>query len=105
MKIARSYEYEGRPADPALMLRLGRNAPRLGARLRDPHHAPGREGLHDHRPLGLPGRALTERTERVRCEANVVHVGSVGTAEAKLVDARGNLYSHGKATCLILTPR
>ena len=51
-------------------------------------------------------RGITERTTLVRCEARVIHVGSsIATAEAKLVDDRGNLCAHGTATCLILTPR
>ena len=162
MKIARSYEYEGRPADPALMLSMPGIEYLRGIIRGDYPAAPisatldfhpvevdhgravfeGTPARHAYNPLGvvhggwaatlldsalgcaihttLPAgkgyttidlsvslvRAITERTGRVRCEANVVHVGgSVGTAEAKLVDARGNLYGHGKATCLILTPR
>lgn len=51
-------------------------------------------------------RGITERTTLVRCEARVIHVGSsIATAEAKLVDDRGNLCAHGTATCMILTPR
>jgi uncharacterized protein (TIGR00369 family) len=51
-------------------------------------------------------RAITETTKRVRCEAKVVHAGStVATAEAKLVDDRGQLCAHGTTTCLIMTPR
>jgi uncharacterized protein (TIGR00369 family) len=51
-------------------------------------------------------RAITEKTKRVRCEATIVHVGStVATAEAKLVDDRGQLCAHGTTTCLIMSPR
>ena len=51
-------------------------------------------------------RAITDKTKRVRCEANVVHAGStVATAEAKLVDDRGQLCAHGTTTCLIMSPR
>ena len=51
-------------------------------------------------------RGISDRTKLVRCEARVVHAGSsIATAEAKLVDDRGNLCAHGTATCLILAPR
>jgi uncharacterized protein (TIGR00369 family) len=51
-------------------------------------------------------RALSEKTKRVRCEGKVVHAGSsVATAEAKLVDDRGQLCAHGTATCLVMSPR
>ena len=51
-------------------------------------------------------RAITEKTTRVRCEAKIVHAGSsVATAEAKLVDDRGQLCAHGTTTCLIMSPR
>ena len=51
-------------------------------------------------------RAISEKTKRVRCEAKVVHAGSsVATAEAKLVDDRGQLCAHGTATCLVMSPR
>ncbi len=51
-------------------------------------------------------RGITARTKRVRCEANVVHAGSsIATAEARLVDDRGQLCAHGSTTCLIMSPR
>jgi uncharacterized protein (TIGR00369 family) len=51
-------------------------------------------------------RAISEKTKRVRCEATIVHSGStVATAEAKLVDDRGQLCAHGTATCLVMSPR
>jgi uncharacterized protein (TIGR00369 family) len=49
-------------------------------------------------------RPLTSRTGPVRCEANVVHVGSrIATAEGRIVDEEGKLYAHGTATCLIVS--
>jgi uncharacterized protein (TIGR00369 family) len=49
-------------------------------------------------------RALTMDTGRVRCEANVLHVGRrVATAEAKVTDASGKLYGHATTTCIILS--
>jgi uncharacterized protein (TIGR00369 family) len=37
----------------------------------------------------------------LRCEATVIHVGNrVGTAEARVVDARGKLYAHATTTCI-----
>jgi uncharacterized protein (TIGR00369 family) len=51
-------------------------------------------------------RALTEHTQRVRCEATVVHAGgSIATAQGKLFDDRGALCAHGTTTCLIMSPR
>ena len=51
-------------------------------------------------------RAISEKTKRVRCEANIVHTGStVATAEAKLLDDRGQLCAHGTTTCLVMSPR
>lgn len=51
-------------------------------------------------------RAISDKTKRVRCEATIVHAGSsVATAEAKLVDDRGQLCAHGTATCLVMSPR
>jgi len=49
-------------------------------------------------------RAITAETGRVRCEANVVHSGArTATAEGRIVDEAGRLYSHGTTTCLILS--
>ena len=51
-------------------------------------------------------RAITETTKGVFCEAKVIHAGgTVATAEAKLVDDRGQLCAHGTTTCLIMSPR
>lgn len=50
-------------------------------------------------------RPLTLRTGRVRCEGTTIHVGGrVATAEARLFDAAGTLYSHATTTCLIIRP-
>ncbi|HYT27268.1 MAG TPA: PaaI family thioesterase [Actinomycetota bacterium] len=50
-------------------------------------------------------RPMTVTTGVVRCEAAVVSAGSrVATAEARVVDAAGRLYSHATATCLIFGP-
>ncbi len=50
-------------------------------------------------------RALTLKTGRVRCVGTTIHVGGrVATAEARLFDAAGTLYSHATTTCLILRP-
>jgi uncharacterized protein (TIGR00369 family) len=50
-------------------------------------------------------RPMTVATGVVRCEATVVSVGSrVATAEARVVDAAGKLYSHATTTCLLLRP-
>ena len=50
-------------------------------------------------------RPLTLRTGRVRCEGTTIHVGGrVATAEARLFDAAGALYSHATTTCLIVRP-
>jgi uncharacterized protein (TIGR00369 family) len=51
-------------------------------------------------------RPLTAETGEVRCEAQVLHVGGrVATAEGRLVDARGKLYAHGTATCMLFRTR
>jgi uncharacterized protein (TIGR00369 family) len=50
-------------------------------------------------------RPLTRDTGQLRCEAEVIHVGrTVGTAQARLMDSQGKLYSHGTTTCLIFRP-
>jgi uncharacterized protein (TIGR00369 family) len=47
-------------------------------------------------------RALTDQTGPVRAEARTLHVGRrAGTAESKLIDAKGTLYAHGTTTCMI----
>jgi uncharacterized protein (TIGR00369 family) len=51
-------------------------------------------------------RGITDRTRLIRCEAAIIHTGgTIATAGARLVDAGGQLYAHGTATCLILSPR
>ena len=48
-------------------------------------------------------RPLTEKTGPVRAEGRVVASGKrTATAEGRLVDAQGRLYSHGTTTCLFL---
>lgn len=47
-------------------------------------------------------RALTDRTGPVRAEGKVVAGGRrTATAEGRLFDADGKLYSHGTTTCLL----
>jgi uncharacterized protein (TIGR00369 family) len=47
-------------------------------------------------------RALTDRTGPVRAEGKVVASGRrMATAEGRLFDADGKLYSHGTTTCLL----
>ena len=48
-------------------------------------------------------RPLTEKTGPVRAEGKVVASGRrTATAEGRLVDAEGRLYSHGTTTCLFI---
>ena len=47
-------------------------------------------------------RAVTLQTGTLTCTANVVHAGSrTATAEGRIVDARGKVYAHGTATCIL----
>jgi uncharacterized protein (TIGR00369 family) len=47
-------------------------------------------------------RAITQDTGEVRAEGRALNVGRrVGTAEGKLLDARGRLLAHGTTTCLV----
>ena len=47
-------------------------------------------------------RALTDRTGPVRAEGKVIASGKrTATAEGRLLDADGKLYSHGTSTCLL----
>jgi len=47
-------------------------------------------------------RALTDTTGPVRAEGTVIANGRrMATAEGRLVDAEGRLYSHGTTTCLL----
>jgi uncharacterized protein (TIGR00369 family) len=48
-------------------------------------------------------RPLTDRTGPVRAEGTVVAAGRrTATAEGRLIDADGKLYSHGTTTCLFI---
>lgn len=47
-------------------------------------------------------RPMRRETGEVRCEASVIHVGGrVATADGRIIDAGGNLYAHGTATCML----
>ncbi len=47
-------------------------------------------------------RPLTVDTGLVLCEGKVIHVGGrVATAEARITDRAGKLYSHATTTCMI----
>jgi uncharacterized protein (TIGR00369 family) len=47
-------------------------------------------------------RALSDQTGPVRAEGKVVASGKrVATAEGRLVDSEGRLYSHGTTTCML----
>lgn len=47
-------------------------------------------------------RALTDAVGPIRAEGRIINVGrQIGTAEGRIVDANGKLYSHGTTTCLI----
>lgn len=49
-------------------------------------------------------RAMTKDTGKVRAIGTSIHAGRrIATAEAKMVDSKGRLLSHGSTTCLILT--
>ena len=50
-------------------------------------------------------RPLTSGTGPVRCEGEVIHLGSrIGTAEARVVGGDGKLYAHATTTCMIFPP-
>lgn len=47
-------------------------------------------------------RPILAETGRVRCEANIIHVGGrTAVAEGRVLDEKGKLYAHGTTTCLI----
>jgi uncharacterized protein (TIGR00369 family) len=47
-------------------------------------------------------RPITDKTGPIRAEGRSLHVGRrSGTAEGKILDARGTLLAHGTTTCLI----
>ena len=51
-------------------------------------------------------RAITADTGPLRAEGKLIHAGSrIATAEGRLVDAAGKVYSHGSTTCLIFPHR
>ena len=48
-------------------------------------------------------RAITLETGLIRAEGKVLNCGRrVGTAEGRVIDAKGRLLAHGTTTCLIL---
>jgi uncharacterized protein (TIGR00369 family) len=48
-------------------------------------------------------RPLTHQVGLLRCEANVVHLGSrTATSEGRIVDRHGKLYAHGTTTCIVV---
>jgi uncharacterized protein (TIGR00369 family) len=50
-------------------------------------------------------RPMMAETGRVRCEANVIHIGGrTATAEGRVVDENGKLYAHATTTCIIFRP-
>jgi uncharacterized protein (TIGR00369 family) len=47
-------------------------------------------------------RPITDKTGPIRAEGRSLHVGRrSGTAEGKILDARGTLLAHGTTTCLV----
>ena len=47
-------------------------------------------------------RPITATTGPIRAEGRTLHVGRrSGTAEGKILDAKGNLLAHGTTTCMI----
>lgn len=47
-------------------------------------------------------RPVTGTAGLLRCESNVIHVGStVATADGRVVDGAGKLYAHASTTCAI----
>jgi uncharacterized protein (TIGR00369 family) len=47
-------------------------------------------------------RPITTQTGRLRCEADVLHLGRrISLAQARLVDAQHRLYAHATTTCMI----
>jgi uncharacterized protein (TIGR00369 family) len=47
-------------------------------------------------------RPITEKTGAIRAEGRSLHVGRrSGTAEGKILDAKGTLLAHGTTTCLV----
>lgn len=50
-------------------------------------------------------RPITVATGTITCEGTIIHMGGrIASAQARLTDAAGKLYSHGTATCIILRP-
>ena len=47
-------------------------------------------------------RAITDKTGPVRAEGRTLYVGRrSGTAEGKIIDAKGTLLAHGTTTCML----
>jgi uncharacterized protein (TIGR00369 family) len=47
-------------------------------------------------------RAITKDTGPIRAEGRSLHVGRrAGTAEGRIIDARGTLLAHGTTTCML----
>ena len=48
-------------------------------------------------------RPLTHEVGLLRCEANVVHLGTrTATSEGRITDHQGKLYAHGTTTCIVV---
>jgi len=49
-------------------------------------------------------RPLVENSGKLRCEAEIVHLGSrLATSQGRLTDMSGKLVAHGSETCMILS--
>jgi uncharacterized protein (TIGR00369 family) len=49
-------------------------------------------------------RAITDKTGPVRAEGRPLYVGRrSGTAEGKIIDAKGTLLAHGTTTCMLVS--
>lgn len=49
-------------------------------------------------------RAITDKTGPVRAEGRTLYVGRrSGTAEGKIIDAKGTLLAHGTTTCMLFS--
>ena len=49
-------------------------------------------------------RAVTDKTGPIRAEGRTLYVGRrSGTAEGKIVDAKGTLLAHGTTTCMLFS--
>ena len=97
------------PAIPALQSdrhrarRRGRDTARLLHELRDPdaiaRPAPATRRSRSRSTSCAP---ITKDTGPIRAEGRSLHVGRrAGTAEGKIIDAKGTLLAHGTTTCLM----